>query len=549
MKQFDITALALTFAVLIACGTGEKGAPDKTAGTTQPETRTISIDELRDKIAGGWAGKMIGVSYGAPTEFRARGTTYEDPINWDLKSIENSIYQDDIYVQLSFMMTMDRYGIDAPAEKFAESFATAGYRLWHANVMARKNFMDGIMPPQSGSPEYNLHADDIDFQIEADYIGFMTPGMPQTAVKIADKVGHVMNYGDGVYGGMFVAALYTQAFFESDIPTIVEEALKAIPAQSDYAECVRDVITLHAHYPDDWRAAWQELENKWGDVDICGALDPFNIDAKLNGAYIVMGLLYGGGDFVKTMEISTRCGQDSDCNPSNAAAVIGVINGYEAIPASWRAGVEAIADSFFIYTDYTFNKAVENTVNYAKKLAVENGGSATDTSLTINIEEPVAAPFEDAFPNVIPDYKSNALADQGWNWKGAWKVRTQKRRDGSEVPQAKYADQAGAEVSFTFTGTGVVIRGNWMRDSGTAEAYIDGTLHRAFDTYFYYAEQEKYAAFLWHVLGLEPGEHTVRIVVKGAKREQSDGFRVYVTGATVFKTGQKKNELVKFSFE
>ena len=38
-----------------------------------------------------------------------------------------------------------------------------------------------------------LHADDIDFQIEADYIGFMCPGMPQTANKMADKIGHIMN--------------------------------------------------------------------------------------------------------------------------------------------------------------------------------------------------------------------------------------------------------------------------------------------------------------------------------------------------------------------
>ena len=62
---------------------------------------------------------------------------------------------------------------------------------------------------------------------------------------------------------------------------------------------IRDVIILHNQYPADWRAAWKELEAKWGDVDICGAGNPFNIDAKLNGAYIVMGLLYGEGDPVE----------------------------------------------------------------------------------------------------------------------------------------------------------------------------------------------------------------------------------------------------------
>ncbi|MFC1537865.1 ADP-ribosylglycohydrolase family protein [Candidatus Latescibacterota bacterium] len=545
MKKSVLFLLGL-FLVVSVSSCGKQGADTSDI----PVIKTIAIEELRDKIAGGWAGKMIGVSYGAPTEFDARGEIYEDEINWDIESIKNSIHQDDLYVQLSFMMTMDKYGIDAPAEKFAESFATAGYALWHANVMARKNFFDGIMPPLSGSPEYNLHADDIDFQIEADYIGFMCPGLPGAAIKIADKVGHVMNYGDGVYGGMFVAALYTEAYFNSNIPEIVNRALLSIPPESDYAECVSDVIALHSVYPNDWRAAWRELESKWGDVDICGALDPFNIDAKLNGAYIVMGLLYGDGDFEKTMEISTRCGQDSDCNPSNAAAVIGVINGYDAIPESWKEGVAAIADSQFIFTDYTFNTAVENTLNYALQLIAENGGTVTASEASVRIQEPSPPPFEDAFPNVVPDYKISVFEDEGWGWKGNWNVLTRRNRGGGdEIQLSRYSDEAGAEMMFDFEGTGVVIRGAWKKDGGMADAYVDGKLHRTFDTYFWYANQEKDEAFLWHVLNLEPGKHTVRLVVKGEKRAESEGARLYITGATVFKTGQKNNDTVKLSFE
>ena len=94
----------------------------------------------------------------------------------------------------------------------------------------------------------------------------MCPGMPNTALKIADRIGRIMNYSDGIYGGIFVAALYSEAYFDSDINTIIENALKSIPSESDYFKIVKDVITLHSHYPDDWRKAWQELENKWGDV-------------------------------------------------------------------------------------------------------------------------------------------------------------------------------------------------------------------------------------------------------------------------------------------
>jgi len=160
------------------------------------EYRGIAPEVLKDKIAGGWAGKMIGVTYGAPTEFGAQGKTYDDSIRWTPGDIRGSIWQDDLYVQLTFLMTMDRYGVNAPAKKFQEMFAKADYPLWHANVQARKNYYDSIFPPESGNPQYNFHADDIDFQIEADYIGFMCPGMPQQAMQLCDKIGHIMNYGD-----------------------------------------------------------------------------------------------------------------------------------------------------------------------------------------------------------------------------------------------------------------------------------------------------------------------------------------------------------------
>src|SRR3972149_5429186 len=119
------------------------------------EFRSIKPELLKDKIAGGWAGKMIGVTYGAPTEFRARGITYEDSIKWKPADIRGSMWQDDIYVQLTFLMSMDKYGMDAPSKKYQEMFAKAGYGLWHANMQARKNYYDSIFAPLSGTPEYN----------------------------------------------------------------------------------------------------------------------------------------------------------------------------------------------------------------------------------------------------------------------------------------------------------------------------------------------------------------------------------------------------------
>lgn len=77
---------------------------------------------------------------------------------------------------------------------------------------------------------------------------------------------------------------------------------------------VQDVLKFYREDPTDWKKAWHKLQDKWEYTDICGAGIDYNIDAKLNGAYIVIGLLYDEGDVFRTMDISTRCGHDSDCN-------------------------------------------------------------------------------------------------------------------------------------------------------------------------------------------------------------------------------------------
>lgn len=538
MKRFLYVSTFITgLIVIVSCKNSSEGF------------RTIKPEVLKDKIAGGWAGKMIGVTYGAPTEFRAQSRVFTDSIKWKPSDIRGSMWQDDIYVQLTFLMSMDKYGIDAPAKKFQEMFAKAGYPLWHANMQARKNFYDSIFVPASGSPEYNMHADDIDFQIEADYIGFMCPGMPGTASAIAEKIGHIMNYGDGVYGGIFVGALYSEAFFETDISKIIKKALTSIPAESDYSKIVNDVIKLHQQYPTDWQAAWKELENKWGDVDICGAGSTFNIDAKLNGAYIVIGLLYGEGDPLKTMEITTRCGQDSDCNPSNAMAVLGVIKGFSGLPSFMQNGVKAMGDSLFINTTYSFNSAVTRTYKYAHDLILRDGGKINDKNIMIKTQLPSILVPEVSFPDVVFDRTISVFDKNGWTFKGGWKpFEIVSERDKKTTRQSMFAEKAGDELDIDFLGTGISVEGNWYKDGGKADVFVDGNLHRSIDTYYNFANQQ-HTVSIWHILNLKPGDHKVRIIVKGEKRPESAGTRVYITSATIFRTAPKKNESFKFSFE
>src|ERR1043165_3840473 len=143
--------------------------------------------------------------------------------------------------------------------------------------------------------------------------------------------------------------MYSLSFVSSDVKWIVENALESVPKQSEFYQCIRNVIDWHKKYPDDWKQTWLEVQKRWADDVGCpdGVFLPFNIDAKVNAAYVVMGLLYGNGDFTKSLEIATRCGQDADCNTSTVGGILGTVLGYDKIPAYWKRGLQQAEDIDF----------------------------------------------------------------------------------------------------------------------------------------------------------------------------------------------------------
>jgi hypothetical protein len=395
---------------LVACTS--KPAVEK----TQNLNTSLTKAELQDKIKGGWAGQVIGCTYGGPTEFRYNGVMIPDSVSipWDstrcLWYYQNApgLY-DDVYMDLTFVDVFEKEGIDAPANSHAMAYANAGYMLWHANQAGRYNIINGIMPPQSGHWLNNPHADDIDFQIEADFAGLMSPGMVNTSSEICDKVGHIMNYGDGWYGGVYVAAMYSLAFVSADVNFVVTEALKSIPAESQFYQCIADVIAWHKQYPADWKQTWNETQKKWSHDIGCpdGVYRDFNIDAKINAAYIIVGLLYGEGDYGKTLDISTRCGQDSDCNPASAGGILGTMLGYSNIPEKWKNPVYKVEDMDFKYTTVSLNDVYAMGTKHALQVLEKNGAKTDGENIEIPFQEIKPVVLEIAFEGHYPVERKN----------------------------------------------------------------------------------------------------------------------------------------------
>jgi ADP-ribosylglycohydrolase len=524
LKRFLLFATAIMIAAgLLAWGVNPRS-----------QTREISLDALRDKIRGGWAGQMIGVSYGAPTEFRYRQQIIPEnrlPI-WKPDRILNSLGQDDLYVDMTFAKVIDEKGLDATTEDFGAQFKEAKYALWHANLAARRALKRGVPASRSGTPAYNSHGNDIDFQIESDFIGLMSPGLPQFSNAVAYRAGRVMNYGDGIYGGMFISAMYGAGFFESDPRKVVEGGLAAIPPESPYAQIIRDILQFSKEYPSDWIKAWNLIEKKWDKNEPCpeGALKPFNIDAKLNGAYVALGLLYGQGEFEKTMSIATRCGQDSDCNPSSAVGVLGVMRGYRAIPEQLKKGIPEMADRKFQYTDYSFSTIVKSTYEHALEAVKRNGGKVEGGKLVVKLQQPKAPKLE-LWNNFGSPVERIAVSDNRWTWKGDWKTGTEKW---AGLAKPKVSGVQGAEAYITFEGTGAIVTGFYLPDGGTADVYLDGRLNRTVDVYPDEADV-KGGEDVWHVFGLRNQRHTIRLVVKGEPYPGSQGNEIALNDIVIFR--------------
>ncbi len=381
---------AAVLAVTIGIASSRAGAE---AGFTRLDT-----ERYLDKCKGAWAGQMAGVMFGMPYEwapgcegFRFTGEPVLEELEppWKPERIHGALNNDDLHVETTWLKALEEHGLDITPREAGIAFARTTYDLWHANLFGRENVRLGLMPPKSGHPRHTLHADDLDFQIESDVFGLISPGLPRESNRFCDIFGHIMCYGDGVYGGMFMAGMHTAAFFEDEnVRAVIEAGLACIPKKSLYHQCISDVLMWYDENPAEWLATWQRIEDTWQDNRDCEPFWDSNMDAKLMGAYVTLALLYGNGDMDKTIELAVRCGQDADCNASSAGGVLGCMKGFRGIDPKWTSGLAEDQDKKYPNAEYTFMELLPACQRMAETNLVRAGGRIEADSYLIPRQSP-----------------------------------------------------------------------------------------------------------------------------------------------------------------
>lgn len=304
------------------------------------------------RVYAGFLGMNVGIRLGAPVEptiwtYERIKETYGD-IRGYVKDYKNFAADDDVNGPVYFFRALrdsSKNGELTPeyVAKAWLNYARDGIGMfwWGGYGVSTEhtayiNLTRGIPAPQSGSAATNgkLLSDQIGGQIFIDTWGLIWPGRPDKAADYAQAAASVSHDGEGLNGARYIAACIALAFQEQDIGKIVELALKEIPSESLYAKVVEAVIAHHKAHPDDWESCLAMLHRDWG-YDKYGGV----CHIIPNAGVCVLAMLYGAGDFNRTVEIATMCSWDTDCNAGNVGTVLGVLTGLDGIAPHYRAPI------------------------------------------------------------------------------------------------------------------------------------------------------------------------------------------------------------------
>ncbi len=338
-----------------------------------------------ERVYAGVLGKIIGVYLGRPFE----GWSYER-ITAELGEVWYYAHErlgkplivtdDDIAGTFTFLRALEDYGCPRDLSPAQIGQTWLNYLIDRRTVLwwgglgnstehtAYLRLKSGIAAPQSGAIATNgqVVAEQIGAQIFIDGWAMVAPGDPALAADLARRAASVSHDGEAIYGAQVLAAMEAQAFVESEIDRLLDTGLSFIPRDSVIARMIGDLRALRTREPD-WRRAREWLATHYG-YDRYGG----NCHIVPNHGLIILALLYGGGDFQRSLMIVNTCGWDTDCNSGNLGCLLGIRNGLAGLEAGpdWRGPV---ADRLYLSTA-DGGRAITDAV--AETYRVVNAGRA-----------------------------------------------------------------------------------------------------------------------------------------------------------------------------
>ena len=293
----------------------------------------LNREQLMDKIWGCWVGKNIGGTLGTP--FEGQRETHD--ITGFVSRKGEPLPNDDLDLQLVWLQAMQTVGPKAlDANILADYWMSYISPHWNEYGIGKSNLEVGLLPPVSGEVN-NVWKHSNGAWIRSEIWACLAPGIPNIAVKYA-MYDACIDHGlaEGTYAEMFTASLESMAFFESDIRTLIEKALTFIPSDCRIAKSVKLVLDCY-----DKKVPWLETRN----MLVKQSEDIGWFQAPANVGYVVLGLMYGEGDFKKSLIHCVNCGDDTDCTAATCGAIYGIIKGEKGLPDDWK---EYIGDRIII---------------------------------------------------------------------------------------------------------------------------------------------------------------------------------------------------------
>lgn len=356
------------------------------------------IDGDYEKVYGAWMGRICGCMLGKTVEcirtaelkrFLTETDNYP-MVRYIEKSDLNKVnlsqynfdflsrkYVDDIdampvdddtnYVVLA-QLIFDECGADFTPDNVAEAWVK--YQPKDAYCTAERvafcNYIKGYRPPQTAAHK-NPYREWIGAQIRGDYWGYINPGNPERAAEMAWRDASISHIKNGIYGEMWVAAMLAAAAQSSNVEEIILAGLAQIPYTSRLYE---DVMCILKQYKDGQTQdeVFEYIHSRYDEGMGYGWCHTIS-----NAMIVAAALLYGGGDFGKSICMAVETGFDTDCNGATVGSILGMANGIGSIDEKWlKPFNDKLDTSIFGVGRVNISKRAEMTLEHIKKNMQKN---------------------------------------------------------------------------------------------------------------------------------------------------------------------------------